>query len=159
MPDGGVDYTWHTDVDNISRDDIQKLGVGSIGRLDISAPCKDFAMSRLLPCRWGGKLNDPRPGLRGKYGKVLLTCLEVAAWVLELNTDCEFFCENLPFTDIVADWKVMCLALGQPVVLDSADISQLYSQEQGILDQHATAIISGGANSRLLSSRAQPIHG
>ena len=56
--------------------------------------------------------SQPRPGLRGKYGKVLLTCLEVAAWVLELNTDCEFFCENLPFTDIVADWKVMCLALG-----------------------------------------------
>ena len=56
MPDGGVDYTWHTDVDNISRDDIQRLGLGFIGRLDISAPCKDFAMSRLLPCRWGGKL-------------------------------------------------------------------------------------------------------
>ena len=110
-------------MDNISRDDIQKLGVGSIGRLDISAPCKDFAMSRLLPCRWGGKLNDPRPGLRGKYGKVLLTCLEVTTWVLELNPNCEFFCENLPFTDIVADWKVMCLALGQPVVLDSADYS------------------------------------
>ena len=81
MPDGGVDYTWHTDdiVDDVSCDDIQKLGVGSIGRLDISVPCKDFAMSRLLPCRWGGKLDDPRTGLSGKYGKVLLTCLEVTA--------------------------------------------------------------------------------
>ena len=123
MPDGGVDYTWHTDVDNITREDIQKLGVESIGRLDISAPCKDFAMSRLLPSKFGGKLSDPRPGLKGKHGKVLLACLEVTAWVLELNTDCELFCENLPFTDLVADWKVMCLALGQPIVLDSADYS------------------------------------
>ena len=123
MPDGGMDYTWHTDVDNITHEDIQKLGVGSIGRLDISVPCKDFAMSRLLPSKFGGKLSDPRPGSRGKHGKVLMACLEVTAWALGLNTDCKFFCENLPFTDIVADWKVMCLALGQPIVLDSADYS------------------------------------
>ena len=32
-------------------------------------------------------------------------------------------------------------------------------QAQGILDQYAAAIISGGANSRLLSSRAQPVYG
>ena len=43
MPDGGVDYRWHTDVHDITREDIQKLGTVSIGRLDISAPCKDFA--------------------------------------------------------------------------------------------------------------------
>ena len=41
MSDGGVDYAWHTDVHDITRDDIQKLGTGSIGRLDISAPCKE----------------------------------------------------------------------------------------------------------------------
>ena len=48
MPDGGVDYTWHTNVDNITREDIQKLGVESIGRLDINflhhariSPCPD----------------------------------------------------------------------------------------------------------------------
>ena len=43
MPYGGVDYTWHTDVHDITREDIQKLGTVSIGRLDISAPCTDFA--------------------------------------------------------------------------------------------------------------------
>ena len=72
-------------MNDITREDIQKLGSGSIARLDISAPCKDFAMSRLLPSKYGGKLKNPRPGLQGKYGKVLLACLEVAAWVLELN--------------------------------------------------------------------------
>jgi hypothetical protein len=89
MPDGGVDYTWHTDVHDITHEDVQKLGiqVGSIGRLslDISAPCKDFALSRLLPSKYGGRLKNPRPGLQGKYGKVLLACLEVTAWVRELN--------------------------------------------------------------------------
>ena len=41
MSDGGMDYTWHTDdiVHDITCEDIQKLGAGSIGRLDISAPC------------------------------------------------------------------------------------------------------------------------
>ena len=112
MSDGGVDYTWHTDVHEVTRGDIQKLGIGSIGRLDISAPCKDFALSRLLPSKYGGKLKNPRPGLQGKYGKVLLACLEATAWVRDLNPNCEIFCEKLLFTDLVADWKVVCLALG-----------------------------------------------
>jgi hypothetical protein len=123
MPDCGVDYTWHTDVHDITREDIQKLGIGSIGRLDISATCKDFALSRLLPSKYGGKLKNPRPGLPDKYGKVLLACLEVTAWVRDFNPNCEIFCENLPFTDLVVDWKVVCLALGQPIVIDSADHS------------------------------------
>ena len=63
MSDGGVDYAWHTDVHDITRDDIQKLGTDSIGRLDISAPCKDFALPRLLHSKFGGKLKNPRPGL------------------------------------------------------------------------------------------------
>ena len=108
---------------DITREDIQKLGAGSIGRLDISAPCKDSALSRLLPSKYGGRLKNPRPGLQGRHGKVLLSCLEVTAWVREFNPNCEIFCENLPFTDLVADWKVVCLALGQPIVIDSVDHS------------------------------------
>ena len=125
MSDGGVDYAWHTDVHDITRDDIQKLGTGSIGRLDISAPCKAFALSmaRLLSSKYGGKLKNPRPGLQGRHGKVLLSCLQVTAWVREFNPNCEIFCENLPFKDLVADWKLVCLALGQPIVIDSADYS------------------------------------
>ena len=75
LSNGGVDYALHTDVHDITRDDIHKLGTGSVGRLDISAPCKDFALARLLPSKFGGKLNNPRPGLQGRHGKVLLSCL------------------------------------------------------------------------------------
>jgi len=49
MSDGGINYLWHTDVHKITGEDMKKLGSGSVGRLDISAPCKDFALSRLLP--------------------------------------------------------------------------------------------------------------
>ena len=65
MPDGSVDYTmpWHTHVHDITREDIQKLKTGSIGRLGISAPCNDVALSRLLPSKYGGRLKNPRPGL------------------------------------------------------------------------------------------------
>ena len=80
-------------------------------------------MSRLLPSNYGGRLKNPRPGLQDKYGKVFLACLEVTAWVREFNPNCEIFCETLPFTDLVADWKVVCLALGQLIVIDSADHS------------------------------------
>ena len=122
-----MSFTWHTDVHDITREDIQKLGAGSIGRLEISASCKDFALSRLLPSKYGGRLKNPRPGLQlqGKYEKVLLACLEVTVWVRELNSNCEIFefCEDLTFTDLVADWKAVCLALGQPIVIDSADHS------------------------------------
>ena len=75
MPDGGVNYTWHTDVHDITREDIKKLGPGSIGRLDVSAPCKDFTLSRLLPSKYGGKLKNPRPGLQGRHGNIFLSCL------------------------------------------------------------------------------------
>ena len=47
----------------------------------------------------------------------------VTAWVREFNPNCEIFCENLPFTDLVEDWKTVCLAFGQPLVIDSADFS------------------------------------
>ena len=61
MPDGGIDYLWHTDVHDITHENIEMLGAGSIGRLDISAPCKDFVLSRLLPSKYGGKLKNLRP--------------------------------------------------------------------------------------------------
>ena len=101
MSDDGVDYTWHTDLHEIAREDIQKIGAGSIGRLGISAPCKAPALSRLLPSKYGGRLKNPRPSLQCKYGKVLLACLEVTAWVCEFNPNCEIFCENLPFKDLL----------------------------------------------------------
>ena len=105
ISDGGVDYAWHTNVhDNVMTcDDIQKLGAGSIGRLNISAPCKDFALSRLLPNKYGGKLKNLRPRLQGRHGKVLLPCLQVTVWAHIFNLNHEIFCENLLFTDLVAD--------------------------------------------------------
>lgn len=123
MDNGGVDLTWHTRVEDITESDIVALGPGNIARLDFEAPCKDFAPSRLLPSKYGGKLNNPRPGLQGKHGRVLLSCLEVYAWVMKHNPECEVWSENLCFDDMPHDWKIVCLALGDPIKLDAADYS------------------------------------
>ena len=106
-----MDLTWYTDAKEITRSNVRELGSNAIGRPDILAPCKDFALSRLLPSKFGGKLKNPRPGLQGKHGKILLCCLQVLAWVHEFNPKCELFAENLQFEDLVADRKIACLPL------------------------------------------------
>ena len=78
---GGIDHSWHCDVFNITRQDIEKLGRGTIAHLAIQAPCQDHSPLRLLPRKnsKSGKRSDEekRPGFRGKHGKVFLKCLEI----------------------------------------------------------------------------------
>ena len=119
---GGVDHTWNTDVYDITRESIELLGVGNIAILDVAAPCKDFSPLKLLPSKFTGK-PGVRPGMQGKHGQVLAKCLEIVAWVVELNPKVEVFCENVCFDDMPHDWDIMNRVLGPPMVLDAADFS------------------------------------
>ena len=101
---GGVDHSWHTDVINIMGADVKALGRGEIVALDIAAPCEDFCFLRLLPSKYGKKSKNPRPGLQGPKGQVLVQCLEVASWVLKFNPDCDVFNENIKFDDLKGDF-------------------------------------------------------
>ena len=121
---GGVDHSWHTDVHSITREDIHQLASrGEIVRLDIAANCEDFSSLRNLPSKFGRPLKNPRPGFAGKKGAVLLACMEIAGWVLEVCPDCEVFNEQIKFDDMPAEWALMNAAFGEPLVLDSADYS------------------------------------
>ena len=122
-PFGGIDHSWHTDVFNITKKDIRDLGEGSICRLDIAAPCKDFSLSRLIPNYKFTTSDNPRPGLKGPHGQVLLKCIEITAWVLEYNPECEIFNENVVFDDLVEDWEIVNAVFGEPIILDAADYS------------------------------------
>ena len=121
---GGVNHSWHCDVHNITRQDIQQLG--QIHVLAIQAPCQDHSQLRLLP-RKGKKDTrskaEKRPGFKGRQGKVFLKCLEIYSWVMEFNPNCEFIVEHLKFDDMPEDWRLVCAALGQPLIMDSADVS------------------------------------
>ncbi len=123
VPNGEVDFNWHEDVYDIVESDIKQLGDGNIVRCDIMAPCKDFALSRLLPSKYGGNLSNPRPGLSGKHGLVFLQCILVASWVLKFNPLCELFVENVVFEDLKDDWQLVCRQFGPPLLLDAADFS------------------------------------
>ena len=103
---GGVIYDWHVDVCDITTADVEALGTGCVGSLDISSPCKDFALSRLLPSKYGGKLQNPCPGRQGKHGKVFKCYLQVLAWVHELNPNCKNFSGNMQFEVLEADRRI-----------------------------------------------------
>ena len=122
-PFGGIDHSWHTDVFNITKEDIRDLGEGNISRLDIAAPCKDFSLSRLIPNYKFTTSDNPRPGLKGPHGQVLLKCIEITAWVLDYNPECEIFNENVVFDDLVEDWEIVNAVFGEPIILDAADYS------------------------------------
>ena len=122
---GGVEHTWHSNVFDIKREDIAALGKGSVVAVDIAADCTDFSLLRNLPSKYGprGKLKVPRPGLKGPKGAVLVQCILVTSWVIEDNPEVEVFCENIKFADLVEDWALMAAAFGEPLVVDSADVS------------------------------------
>ena len=42
---------------------------------------------------------------------------------MEFNPGCQFIVEHLKFDDMVEDWSLVCAALGQPRIVDSADVS------------------------------------
>jgi hypothetical protein len=123
-PVGGVDHSWHSDVRSVTREDIHELASrGMIVRMDIAANCEDFSSLRLLPSKYGKPLKNPRPGFGGKKGEILLVCIQIAAWVLEVCPDCEVFNEQIKFDDMPEAWAAMVAAFGEPLVFDSADVS------------------------------------
>ena len=124
-PLGGVDHTWFNDIMAIKREDIVKLKRrGRVKRVDLQPPCKDHSTKRLLPSKYGKQLKDPRPGFRGRHGQVALKGLEILGWIIDIHgSEVEYFMEFLDCSDMKSDWSLVCEALGEPIVLDAADVS------------------------------------
>ena len=117
------DHYWHSQVLLIQEKDIADLGRNRIALLAWGAPCEHLLLLRLLRKVLDGEDHDPRPGLAGEKGKVLLKCIEITGWVMRYNPDCEYFIENVDFRNLKDDWDQVCQALGPPNVLSSALVS------------------------------------
>ena len=91
----------------------------------MATPCEDFNKLRLLRSKYVKRASgvDPRPGPRGKKGVVTVQSLQIWAWVLKHNPECELIAENVKFDDMKSDWEAVCKALGNPLKLDAADVS------------------------------------
>ena len=104
-----VDHSFACDVFNIIEDKIKSLQPLAIKQLFVAAPCEDMSLLRTLPRTDGKPIgSNPRPGLRGKTAKVFVQCLQVPAWVLKYNPDCEVFVEFVKFDDMPEDWDAIC---------------------------------------------------
>jgi hypothetical protein len=126
----GIDHSWHSNVCDITEQDIRDLGAGNVKIVAFGAPCEDMSKLRLIVRRKrnsntteGSRRVDPRPGLDGPKGKVFRSCIQVLIWVLKHNPDCEFFCENVKFDDMPEDWEEICKALGTPLIINAQDYS------------------------------------
>jgi site-specific DNA-cytosine methylase len=102
------------DARDITEEHIKRLG--DIDVFIATAPCQDFSRAKL---RDGGE----RLGLAGPQGSLLLVLMRVWEWVMAHNPGCQYFIENVDFSDMKADWETVCKVLGQPVFLNSADHS------------------------------------
>jgi hypothetical protein len=117
------DHDWHSDVYDITEDDIASLGTGNIKLFAWGAPCEDMSLLRLLRKPSPKDEDNPRPGLAGPKGKVFLKCIQITNWVLKHNPQCEWFIENVVFKDLTDDWNIVCAALGQPLIINAALVS------------------------------------
>ena len=118
----GIDHSWHSDVLSITEADIAALGSNTIKLLAYGAPCEDMSKLRLLR-KAGSSTTDPRPGLNGPKGQLFRACIQITAWVIEHNPDCEVFIENVDFSDMKQDWTEVNKALGLPMVINAANYS------------------------------------
>ena len=115
----GVDHTWFKDVTKITEKDIEALGPDYFDLVMWGSPCEDFSKLRLLPNRPGHKSRrrkkgvDPRPGLMGKHGRLLLVCCQVFKWVLKYSPKAKGFAENVDFSDVPKDWEEACLVFNE----------------------------------------------
>ena len=79
------------------------------------SPSEDFSKLRLLPNRSGHKSRrrkkrvDPRPGLMGKHGRLLLVCCQVFKWVLKYSPKAKGFAENVDFCLRIGSKHASCL--------------------------------------------------
>ena len=119
-----IDHSWHSNVYNITEEDIERLGHNSIKMFLAGPPCQDFSKLRLIVRkRSKSKMNELRPGLNGPHGRVFRQVLQILQWVLKHNPDCEYLIENVDFSDLGADWGEVCDRLGSPMLIDA----QMYS--------------------------------
>ena len=119
-----IDHSWHSNILNITEQDIADLGHGNIKMFMAGPPCQDFSRLRLITNKKHRRCADElRPGLNGPNGRLFREVIQILQWVLKHNPDCEFLIENVDFSDIKDDWEEICNALGQPILIDA----QLYS--------------------------------
>jgi site-specific DNA-cytosine methylase len=135
----GVDHSVANDINDITEKDIAAFPRNSIKWLVGGPECSDFSKLRLLPPSEafvkdrekqardsGGKYipqSYPRKGLDGDKGKTFRTCIKIWGWVKKYHPDCAYLFENVVFNDMDADWREVCEALGEPVIIDSHDYS------------------------------------
>lgn len=118
----GADHSWQSDIYNVTEEKIAALGYNAVKFFGSGPPCEDGSKLRLLPGYRKIKGSNPRPGFDGKKGKVFVQVLQVLAWILKYNPDCEYLIENVDFSDL-PDYQLVCDILGEPLRIDSADHS------------------------------------
>jgi hypothetical protein len=118
----GIDHNWHSDLLNITEQDIVDLGPGNVKLFIFGAPCEDMSKLRLINPHNKGN-GDPRPGLDGPKGCVFRHCIHVLKWVLLHNPDCEYLAENVEFSGMPEHWDEVNKALGSPIIINAADYS------------------------------------
>ena len=117
------------DIDDITEEMIAAIPEGVLRVVFASPMCNDFSKLRLLPDRKdyrGPKRRpgeDPRAGLDGKYGRTFRTVIKIIQWVLKYHPHALYFVENVEFKAMVAHWKEVCDALGEPLIVDHEDHS------------------------------------
>ena len=122
----GMDHGWHSDVYDITEEDISSFPKGSILLVGAGPECGDFSKLRLLPDRDGFKgpktFGDARKGLNGTTGKMFTKVIEIIEWVMKHHPSASYIVENVVFNDM-DDWATVCDKLGTPKLIDGEDVS------------------------------------
>ena len=135
----GVDHSLANNIDDITEKTIMAFPRDSIKWLVAGPECSDFSKLRLLPPSEyfvkerqkqardsGGRyipVKSPREGLNGPKGKTFRTCIKIWGWVKKHHPNCAYLFENVAFNDMDSDWREVCEALGEPLIIDSHDFS------------------------------------
>ena len=78
-------HSWHTDMLQITEQDVIDLGHNSIKQFLVGPPCKDFSKLRLIVKKSAhSKAKKLRPGLEGPHGKTFRVTIQILAWVASI---------------------------------------------------------------------------
>ena len=117
-------HSWHSDMYEITEEDVAALGPNNIKMFLAGPPCQDFSKLRLIVKKTARKkLQDLRPGLDGVEGRKFRQVIQILYWVLKHNPDCEFLIECVEFEDMKKHWDEINQAIGQPLIINA----QVYS--------------------------------
>jgi len=135
----GIDHSLFNNIYDIEEKHISAFPRDSIKWMVAGPECSDFSKLRLLPPSEyfindrqkqprdsGGKYipaKSPRKGLDGKKGKTFRQCIKIWGWVKKHHPNCSYLIENVVFNDMDSDWREVCEALGEPLIIDSHDYS------------------------------------